>query len=310
MLFADTNSALGNEISLRYSSARRVESLNAGIEAGVNCAVIATPAPTHVPLAMRLVDAGLHVLIEKPLSVSLDGIEALSERAASENRVAAVGYVYRAHQMLAEMQAAIVSGRFGNVLEIVCVAGQHFPTYRPNYPQTYYASRASGGGAVQDALTHFLDAGQWLAGPIDRLVADSSHQALENVEVEDTVHVLARHGDVPGTYSLNQHQAANEATISVICERGIARFEYHRSRWRCMEKPDSAWSDFPTGPQERDQLFIRQANGFLDAIEGKARPPCGLEEGVMNLECNLAILESIAGSRWVEVGHRKRISGR
>jgi predicted dehydrogenase len=49
---------------------------------------------------------------------------------------------------------------------------------------------------VQDALTHTINAAQWLVGNIDRVVADAAHLALEGVDVEDTVNVLARHGGV------------------------------------------------------------------------------------------------------------------
>src|SRR5215217_6265260 len=99
------------------------------------------------------------------------------------------------------------------------------PFYRPAYRNTYYARRSSGGGAVQDALTHVLNAGQWLVGNIDRVVADAAHLAIEGVDVEDTVHVIARHGDLLASYSLNQHQAPNETMITVVCEGGTARFE-------------------------------------------------------------------------------------
>jgi predicted dehydrogenase len=253
-----------------------------------------------------MVARGIHVLIEKPLSVSFDGIDALSAAVKQHKTVAAVGYVYRAHPALAEMRQAILSGRFGQPLEIVAVAGQHFATYRPAYAKTYYSSRASGGGAVQDALTHVLNAGQWLAGPIDRIVADAAHQSLPEVDVEDTVHVISRHGSVLGSYSLNQHQAANEVTITVIGESGMARFETHECRWRSMQKPDEPWKDHCFGPLQRDELFVRQANAFLDAIEVGSPALCTLDEGAETLRSNIAILESVREGRWVEVAGGER----
>ncbi len=178
------------------------------------------------------------------------------------------------------MRQELAGGRFGAPVEIVATCGQNFPTYRPAYRQTYYASRATGGGAVQDALTHIIDAGQWLVGPIDKLAADASHQLLEGVEVEDTVHVIARHGSVMGSYALNQHQMPNEFTISVHCERGTVRYEMHESRWRWMTEPGNAWHDERHDVSQRDALFIHQANAFLDAVEGKSAPLCSLDEGI------------------------------
>src|SRR5690606_38133810 len=109
------------------------------------------------------------------------------------------------------------------------------------------------------ALTHLLDAAHWIVGPVDRVVADADRQILTGVEVEDTVHLLARHGRVLASYALNQHQAPNEVSITVVCERGTARFEMHSGRWRFMTEPAGEWVERGTPPADRDALFVRQA---------------------------------------------------
>ena len=213
-----------------------------------------------------------------------------------------MAYVYRANPVLRAMKEAIASGRFGRPVQVIAACGQHFPTYRPAYRETYYRDRATGGGAIQDALTHMFNAAEWLVGPIDRLLADAAHQVLEGVDVEDTVHVLTRHGRVLGCYSLNQYQAPNEMTITVVCEQGTARFENHRNRWRWMTRPDEPWHDEPHAPLPRDALFIHQANAFLDALEGHAPPLCSLEEGIQTLRVNLAALASVEQGTWQVIG--------
>ena len=300
--FAEVRADVRGEVALRHPAAGAFDSLEAALEARPTCAVIATPAPLHVPQAIQLAERGVHVLIEKPLAVGLDGVDRLIEIVDAGRVVAAVAYVYRAHPLLAEMRAALRSGGFGRPLELVAVCGQHFPLYRPEYRQTYYTRRESGGGAVQDALTHVINAGEWLVGPIDRVVADIAHCALEGVDVEDTAHVLARHGDILASYSLNQHQAPNEVTITVVCERGAARFEYHASRWRSMTQPGGEWTDHGGAALERDTLFIRQAEAFLDAVEGKAAPLCSLADGVATLRANIAVLRSAETRGWEPTG--------
>lgn len=300
--FVEVRDALRGEVAARYPRATPCASLEAALERRIDAAVIATPAPLHVPQARQLVERGAHVLIEKPLSVSTDGVAELLDAARQWRVAAGVAYVYRAHPVLAEMREAIHSGRFGRPIQVIAVSGQHFPLYRPAYAQVYYAKRETGGGAVQDALTHVINAGQWLVGDIDRVVSDVAQLVLENVEVEDTAHVLARHGSVLGSYSLNQHQAPNEMTITVVCDRGTVRFEFHRCRWRSMEKPGGEWTDHPHPSLERDTLFVRQANAFLDAVEGKAAPMCTLEQGLATLRTNLAILRSADERRWQVTG--------
>ena len=114
----------------------------------------------------------MSVLIEKPLSIGMDGCDALLAACKRRGVVAGVAYVHRANPVIAEMRKAIVSGEFGRPVELVAVGGQYFPLYRPAYRQTYYTRHETGGGAVQDALTHTINLGQWIAGKIDRVVAD------------------------------------------------------------------------------------------------------------------------------------------
>ena len=297
----ELNQFLRSEVARRYEVESQFGDLDEAIVDSYDAAVIAVPANLHISIAQKLVDAGLHLLIEKPLSVSMDGVRALVEAVSQKKRVAAVGYVNRAHPSLSAMKAAIESGEFGKPLQIVVVAGQHFPTYRPAFRDTYYASHANGGGAIQDAMTHLVNAGEWLLGPVDRVVADGDHMNLDGVQVEDVVHVLARHGTVLGSYSLNQFQSPNELTMTVVCERGTARCELHRHRWRQMMRPDEPWHDVAAPGVERDTLFVRQAEVFLSAIEHELPPLCSLEEGVQTLRVNLAILKSLECGQWQRV---------
>jgi predicted dehydrogenase len=168
------------------------ESLDEALARRFDAAVVCSPAPWHVPQARQLVEAGLHVLIEKPLSTSEAGLGELADLVARKRAVCGVAYVMRAYPELREMQARLRAGEWGRPLQLTVAGGQHFPTYRPAYRETYYTRHESGGGAIQDALTHLLNLGEWLAGPIDRLVCDAAHLALPGVTVEDTAHVLAR----------------------------------------------------------------------------------------------------------------------
>jgi len=298
---AEVDERLRKTIMDRYGLTEGFRDYRDAIDAKRDCAVIATPAPLHIPMACQLAEAGMSLLIEKPLSVSLDGVEELSEILTARRVVSAVGYVIRASQPLKAMRTAIHQGRFGQPRQIVAVSGQHFPTFRPAYRETYYRSRANGGGAIQDSLTHIINLGEWLVGPIDRLCADAGHQGLDGVEVEDTVHVITRHGPVMGSYSLNQYQAPNENSVTVICENGTARWDGHLNRWRWMTRSGEPWQSEEFGQFERDNLFITQTNAFLDAVEHKGEPLCTLDEGVRTLRANLAILSSVEKGCWETV---------
>ena len=297
----EPNQTVRDAVHARYSIAESFESLDAALAAQFDLAVVATPAQFHVPQARLLIERGIHPLVEKPLSLEVSGIDDLDTAAAARSMTAGVAYPYRAHPAVAAMRTAIAAGQFGRPLEVVVVAGQHFPTYRPAYRNIYYADRATGGGAIQDALTHLINAVEWIVGPTTRVVADAAHLKLEGVTVEDTAHVLARNGDVATRYVLNQHQPANELTITVICERGQARFEGHRAQWSWITDVDGPWQD-ESFVLDRDTLFQRQATAFIDAVVQRQSPLCTISQGLNTVETVLAILASLESMRWEHVG--------
>ena len=293
---------LRGRIAQQYGVDRAYSDLETALDAGeFDAAVIATPAHLHVPMAGRLADQGVNMLIEKPLSTSMDGVEQLEELIRRRGLIVAMGYVLRCHPSLVAMHSALESGRFGRPVQLIVQAGQHFPTYRPAYRDIYYADRATGGGAIQDALTHLINAAQWLIGPADRVVVDAAHKVLDGVEVEDTVGMLSRHGDVLGSFAMNQHQAPNETNLTVVCTQGTVRCQFHRNRWCWMEKPDEPWQEESAGKLERDTTFIAQANVFLDALDGNSPPHCTLAEGVETLRAMRAAFASLESAAWETV---------
>ncbi|MCH5378092.1 MAG: Gfo/Idh/MocA family oxidoreductase, partial [Planctomycetes bacterium] len=235
---------------------------------------------------------GAAALIEKPLATRLIDVAPLHDAIAETGRVAVVAYVYHLVPGLIALRNYLLGRRLGRPLQVTVTAGQHFPTFRPAYRQTYYARHETGGGAIQDALTHLANAVEWLVGPATRVFCEAAHHMLAGVEVEDTVCVTARHGDVLVSYSLNQFQAPNELTIHVHCEDGSLRFENHEQRWSVFDRDANEWKHHPTPIADRDRLFVEQADVFLDSVEGKPTSLCTVEEAEQTLKFNLAALRS------------------
>lgn len=290
-------------VAEKFGVSESFKTLESALEVnrGFDAAVICTPADHHVGVALDLARRNVNLLIEKPLSTSLKDVDSLRRIVAERRLTAGVAYVLRHHPSLREMRTAIHRGDFGRPVQLIAVSGQHFPTYRPAYRQIYYADRDRGGGAVQDALTHIVNAAQWLVGPVQKVAADTAHQLLPGVVVEDTVHVLTRHGPVLGSFSLNQHQAPNEITITVVCEKGTARFEFHENRWRWMSQPGGTWTDRCACGLNRDDLFLFQAAHFLDALQHSDTPACSLPDAAHTVNVARAILAAAETHSWQDL---------
>ena len=259
-------------------------------------AIICTPAHLHIPMATSVLRHGMHVLIEKPLSQSLDGLGQLHEAQARSGRQVAVAYVYHGFPVLAQARDFLRRGEIGPIRHVVSTSGQFFPKGRPahalHYAQTYYRDRKTGGGAIQDALTHLANWVESVVGPTDSVFCDCAHQVLAGVTVEDTVNLSARHGDILVNYTLNQFQAPNENDLQFHAAAGSVKIELHNNRWGVFRQNDTAWTWHQVPVAERDAHFITQANGFLDLIEGKPTHLCSLAAAEQTLRFNLAALAS------------------
>ncbi|MDC0259227.1 Gfo/Idh/MocA family oxidoreductase [Verrucomicrobiales bacterium] len=299
--FCEPMEARRNEIAERYGVIG-FDSWGAALEAeNFSAAVIASPAPYHVPTAQSLAERGIDLLIEKPLSLNTEGISELVETIEKNNTRVTVGYVYRALPALQKMRAAVQSGTFGKIIQIQVQTGQNFPFYRPAYRDIYYAKAEQGGGLIQDMLPHSLNAVEWIAGPATKVVVDAEHKVLDGVTVEDTLNLIARHGDVMSNFTVNQHQPVNEFVMTVLCEKGATRWELKGHRWLSAKENGGDWTEEESFVHERDDYYILQANVFLDLLDGKADPLCPLADGIDTLHSILAILKSRETNAWVDV---------
>ncbi|MBL9146448.1 MAG: Gfo/Idh/MocA family oxidoreductase [Verrucomicrobiaceae bacterium] len=290
----DTNPALRERIASTYGVPvfdDYASALNAQAWDGV---VVCVPANLHTRCSLEALAAGAGVLIEKPLAISMEGVDRLIEVAARSGRYCAVAYVFHVMPWMQAARDFLLSGELGRPLHLALTAGQHFPTFRPAYREIYYTKHETGGGAIQDALTHLINAVEWIVGPVTRLYCDASHQMLEGVTVEDTVNVSARHGDVLASYAMTQFQAPSEVTLLIHAERGSLRVLGHKQTWSVMRHGEQEWTDHVIAPLERDDLFIAQANAYLDGLEGKPTPLSTIEEGAQTLRVNIAALRSVS----------------
>lgn len=265
------------------------EALRAG---SWDAAIICIPANTHINFAIRCLERGLHVLVEKPLSTSLEGVDRLAKAIAASRKFAAVGYIWHFWPGLRTVREAVRSGSYGKPLQVSVIAGQHFPTFRPAYREIYYARHETGGGAIQDSITHNVNTVEWLVGPTTRVYCEAAHQSLDGVNVEDTVCVAARNGSVLVSYAHNQFQPPNETTYLVHCEGGSLKIEVHKQRWGMWPRDAEGWQYHATPVAERDALFVAQASAFLDGMDGALTDLCTVAEAIQTLKFNLAALES------------------
>jgi len=115
-------------------------------------AIIASPATTHLELANAFADAGIHLFIEKPISHSTEGVQALIEKAQAHEIKLMVGYNLRFLPSLRKVRELINSGTIGEVRYVRADCGQYLPDWQPETDyRTTVSARSELGGACSSS---------------------------------------------------------------------------------------------------------------------------------------------------------------
>ncbi len=172
----------------RFKIPSPARSLNA-LLAAVDAVYVAVPPVARVPVAMAAVEAGRHVLIEKPLCPTFPGYEALSAAVEERHITAAVAYYRRFAPALARLRALLTTGALGAIRD----AHVNFArTYQPRAddPKAWRLDPSvAGSGVLADAGCHRLDLLCWLLGPgrVKYLVSDRKAPSQIERVVEMTI---------------------------------------------------------------------------------------------------------------------------
>ena len=116
---------------------------------------ICTPNQTHAPIAIDCLNAGKHVLCEKPASVSLDLVRQMQAAAARNDRILNIGVVNRFNTAVNKIKAMIEAGELGRVYHIYCSFRAHRSI--PGLGGQFTTKSRAGGGVLIDWGVHFLD---------------------------------------------------------------------------------------------------------------------------------------------------------
>jgi predicted dehydrogenase len=234
---------------------------------GVDAAVVATPNALHAPQAIALLDAGKHVLVEKPMATSVAECDAMIEAGARTGASLMVAHCWRFHPDVQAMRARIASGELG---EIVKTRG--CGVHAGWGPSGWFADRAlAGGGALPDMGVHAIDTARYLLGdPMPVRVCAAIGTRYGDYDGDDDGILLISWSQ--GTNSIvesgwwHPHKEGLEAETEVYGTGGYARI-FPR------EEPSEDY-EHCTQP-----MYSAQMAEFLGALEQGLQPRPNGEDG-------------------------------
>jgi predicted dehydrogenase len=290
--------------------------LRAALAQRPDAVIVSNPTALHLDVAIPAAEAGCHLLLEKPISHSMERIDALQSAMEHGGGQVLVGFQYRFHPGLQHIARLLDQGAIGRPLSLRATWGEYLPGWHPweDYRQTYSARSDLGGGVVL-TLCHPLDYLCWLFGDLDALWAFEARLGDLELTVEDTAEIGLRfRSGVLGSLHLSYNQRPTVHRLEITGTRGALRWDnadgiamlYHPPSDQ-QKRPggtnSGGWEPFTPPPGfERNSMFLDEMRNFLAAIRGQAEPACTLEQGIRALRLALAVHASAQSGQMVKIG--------
>ena len=242
--------------------------------------IIAVPHPLHAKIAIEAFEYGKHVLVEKPMDITVSAAEKLCAAARKSGKVFAIMFNQRTNGLFREARRIVNSGELGELKRSVWIITNWYRT------QSYYDSgswratwRGKGGGVLLNQAPHNLDIWQWICGKPSAVTAFCNVGKFHNIEVEDEATIYTEYengatgvfitstGDCPGTNRLEITSTRGK----IVLENGLLKLWKLKEDERDICKnsvegfvtPETEYSEFTA---EREEAHAGILKNFAGAI--------------------------------------------
>ena len=252
-------------------------------------AIISNPTSLHLETALKLIPFVKGVLMEKPLSNSLEGVDRLIKLINKNNTVLFMGHNLMFHPIISNIKEFINSNNVGNIINIQCQVGHWLPDWHPyeNYKKSYFAKKRLGGG-VALTLIHEIHLAIELAGkPLEVCGMKSSSSLLDvdkDIDVISDIMIKHDSGCVSQIH-MDYIQKPFHRSGLVTFEQSWISYDFNEQKVVAQlpnnKLPSTIWSD---KNYDNNEMYIKQLKCFIEYVEeGRVKHSYDIKGGVESL---------------------------
>lgn len=266
--------------------------------------IISNPTSLHLDVAIPAAKAGCHILLEKPVSHTLDQIDEFQNAVQHAGVQVLVGYQFRFHPVLQNISRLLSEGAIGRPLSVRAHWGEYLPQWHPweDY-RAGYSARSDLGGGVTLTLSHPIDYLCWLFGDVNSLWAFTGGLNDLDLEVEDTAEIgLEFDNNVIGSLHLDYNQQPPAHRLEIVGTHGTIQWDNSSAFAQIYRSNNQTW-DVISGPEnfKRNDMFLSEMRHFVDILHGEDEPICTLNDGIRALRIAMAVLQSSQSKKLVSL---------
>jgi predicted dehydrogenase len=261
----------------------------------LDAVIVCTPPVTHPEICMALCDRKLHLLCEKPLSLTRDSALGIQMAAEKAGVLFTMASKFRYAADVVKAKSIVESGILGQI-----VLFENAFTARVDMGDRWNADPAiSGGGVLIDNGTHSVDIMRYFLGPLAEVQVVEGKRVQE-LAVEDTVRMFVKSasgvmGSIDLSWSINKEL---DDYIRIYGSGGTLSVGWKESKYR--QTSSSEWAIFGKG-YDKVQAFQSQIENFANAILGKETLRITAADAIASVEVIETAYAALRQSHWTEI---------
>ncbi len=277
-------------------------SIDEMISKGVDYCVVAAPTAFHEEISMKLIDAGIHILIEKPIAHTVASAMRIEGAAKSKGIIGAVGHIERFNAALQQARSRIQAGELGEIYQISTRRLGPFP------------SRIADVGVVMDLATHDIDLTAWIADSPYKSVSAQSAMRSGRAH-EDLVAIVAQLSNgIVVNHLVNWLSPLKERKTIITGEKGTYVVDtltsdlifyvngtVNVSQDRIAHFKGVSQGDIHIFAFDKPEPLRVEHENFRDAVLGRDASVVTLAEGAKTVSVAAAALESIKNQETIKL---------
>ena len=312
-LLSENNEIITDVDIKNFYDLREFDNLSDALKCKPDIVFVTNPTSLHLGVALKALESGAHIFLEKPISHSLDGVAEILkiEQKFKKNKVF-VGYQFRYNPALILVKKLLDENKIGNIVGAQIVNGEYLPNWHPyeDYRISYAARNDLGGGALVTQI-HDFDYIIWLFGMPKTVYAVGGQLSDLEVDVEDSVKVLMNVRGIPISLQLDYLHWPSSRSITISADKGSIYCDLISMEVEVNNRINNTSNKYDFPKFNRNDLFLDEMKDFLNFVSGKSSPMISLEDGAASLMLALDAKDSMKSGNskkvsWSEYEYKKK----
>lgn len=278
-------------------------SLESALPVKPEAALICTYSNEHIKPALRCAREGVHLFIEKPLSLDMEGIDGLLALLEEKRIISLVGCNMRFHPAVRGIYDILNSEDYiGSKIWAGLEFGYFLPFAKDNYESSYMANKQLGGNLIFDVI-HELDYAVWFFGRPAEVFCEKGRLSGLKMDTDDAAEIIIKFkSGMRCVIHLDYLQHGYSRRCKVVCENATILWDFASGKIGMIRKEDREWKWTEAGaPPCYNQMYVDEMKHFLNCVMTGTQSFNSVRDSLPALKLAVAAEKSAASGKWEKI---------